>query len=763
MPPPDASNSALALSTEAQADARAVTEGVGSPRLVLVANRLPVQATRVDGKITFTESDGGLVSAVKSYFESAKEARYSEVLWVGAADFPEKTWKQFSVSGNGASAYTVVPIFVEKKTFDRYYNGFSNATIWPLFHYFLSFTEFQKSDFEKYEEVNRAFCARILELVQPGDTIWVHDYHLMLLPGMLRDAMPDATIGFFLHIPFPSFEMFRLLHREWKEKILQGLLGADLIGFQTSEYLQHFLKTTSMVLGLDHRYREVSNQDRLVRAGLFPIGIDFEKFNAANSNPEVIDNLHAIRERFAGLRIIFSVDRLDYTKGVTHRLKGFEKFLELCPEWQGKVVFILIVVPSRQVVSKYSERRKMIEEQISRINGQFSTLEWQPIIYRYSHVAFAELCAMYQSADVALITPLRDGMNLVAKEYIASRASGDGVLILSELAGAASELGEAMLVNPTDNGDVAIKLNAALTSTLDEQRENMQPMRDRVSESNVHTWVKSYFEELADIKQRQRELGIRLIDKRIASEIKHAFQRATRRLLFLDYDGTLVPIEAVPEQAAPKGALLSLLDELSGMPSTEVVIISGRNYLTLEKWLGHLSIHLVAEHGAAFRLKGASWQHFTDIDPSWKSIIQSTFEHYASRSPGAFVEMKDYTIAWHYRGVDPALGFVRSRELLDNLYHLIRNTHLNVLDGHKVIEVRAAGIDKGIATGKLMEMFPSDFIFAMGDDKTDEDIFRIIRGNGATVKVGSELTHAQFNVASQAEAFELLHNLKVGL
>ncbi len=729
-------------------------------RLILVSNRLPLKAVKQDGKTVFTESDGGLVSALKSYFEKNTDERFEEKFWVGAADFTEKKWKKAVSSGKLSSTYQIEPIFFEEKVFNKYYNGFCNATIWPLFHYFPSFAEFQEDDFVAYEEVNRMFCEKLLSFVKPGDTIWIHDYHLMLLPGMIREALPGVTIGFFLHIPFPSFEIFRMMHRDWKKKIIEGLLGADLIGFHTSEYLQHFLKSMTMVSGLDHRYREVFNKKGIVKADLFPIGIDFDKFHNTKGNESVAHHRQLIRERFGAAKIIFSVDRLDYTKGVTHRLAGFQKFLELYPEWRGKVVFIMVVVPSRQIVSKYNERRKMIEEQVGRINGKLSTLEWQPIIYRYNNLGFDELCALYQSADAALITPLRDGMNLVAKEYVASRVDHDGVLILSELAGAANELGEAMLVNPFDKTEVAKRINQALNMPVEEQRQSMTVMQQRLRENDVVTWVARYFEELKEIKSRQKELGIRLIDQNISANIINSYKSASKRLLFLDYDGTLVPIESRPAYAKPNNELLNLLTKLSTSPSTEVVIISGRDFKVLEQWLGHLSLHLVAEHGACVRLKGEHWQHYTDIDASWKALIKSTFELYEKRTPGSFVEEKEYTIAWHYRNVDEELGFIRSRELLDNLYHLVRNTHLNVLDGHKVIEVRAAGIDKGIATGKLMERFPSDFIFAMGDDKTDEDIFHVLKGRAVTVKVGSDLSAAEYNVRNQREAFLLLDELK---
>jgi trehalose 6-phosphate synthase/phosphatase len=734
---------------------------VNNSRLIVVSNRLPLKISKQNGKTVFSDADGGLVSALKSYFHKSPASDFSEKFWVGAADFTEKSWKKAVSGGKLSSSYTIEPIFIDEKVFDKYYNGFCNATIWPLFHYFPSFAVFEEDMFSAYEEVNRIFKEKILSFVQPGDTVWIHDYQLMLLPGMIREVFPDITIGFFLHIPFPSYEIFRMLHRDWKKKIISGLLGADLIGFHTGEYVQHFLKTTTMVSGLDHRYREVFNKKGIVKADLFPISIDFEKFHNTRDDAGVIAHKQAIHERFGEVKIIFSVDRLDYTKGVTHRLSGFAKFLEMYPEWRGQVVFILVVVPSRQIVSKYNERRKMIEEQVGRINGKYSTLEWQPIIYRYNQLGFEELAALYQSAHVALITPLRDGMNLVAKEYVASRIDQDGVLILSELAGAANELGEAMLVNPTDKLEVARKINTALLTSPEEQKQAMIVMQQRLRENDVVHWVKRYFEELRDIKLRQKLLGITMVDEKISDFIKSKFQQAERRLLFLDYDGTLVPIASLPGNAHPGPELLDMLKALSSDPATQVVIISGRNFQVLEKWLGHLSIHLVAEHGASLRLKGESWQHYTDIDSSWKNLIKSTFELYVQRAPGSFIEEKDHTIAWHYRGVEDELGFIRSRELLDSLYHLVRNTHLNVLDGHKVIEVRAAGIDKGIATGKIMELFPSDFVLAIGDDKTDEDIFNVLKGKGVTIKVGDDLTAAELNVPNQQEAFRLLEKLSM--
>src|SRR5687768_16664192 len=286
-----------------------------SARLILVSNRLPLQLVEEDGNVVIKQTDGGLVTALKSYFEqeSTKDT-FQQKIWVGAADFPEKRWAKLKQED---ADFKVEPLFIDKKIYNKYYNGFCNATIWPLFHYFPSYVVYDQDSFEAYEKANQLFAEHLLKIIRPGDTVWIHDYQLFLLPGLIREKIPDVKIGFFLHIPFPSFEIFRLLHRPWKEKIIRGLLGADLVGFHTHEYVQHFLKTVRMVMGYDHQYRVIGFESRLVKADLFPLGIEFTKFNSSAQKPEVQESLASILKNFPEKKIIFSVDRLDYSKGVT--------------------------------------------------------------------------------------------------------------------------------------------------------------------------------------------------------------------------------------------------------------------------------------------------------------------------------------------------------------------------------------------------------------------------------------------------------------
>lgn len=728
-------------------------------RLVVVSNRLPFQLLEKNNKITLKESDGGLVSALKSYFDNDEnKGVISEKWWIGSAEFPEKRWKKFKTSNKETSSFEVEPIFIESKTYNKYYNGFCNATLWPLFHYVPSFVEFDEETFKAYEEVNRIFAEKLLSFLEPNDILWIHDYQLMLVPGMIREQRPDATIGFFLHIPFPSFEIFRILHRPWKEKIINGLLGADLIGFHTAEYVQHFLKTVQMVTGFDHQFRYILLNSRIVKTELFPLGIDFNKFHDASNNAKVNKEKDSIRKNFGDKKIIFSVDRLDYTKGITHRLSGFERFLQLHPEWKEKVVFILVVIPSRQIISKYGERRKMIEEQVGSLNGKYSSLSWQPIIYRYNHLSFVELCALYQASDMGMITPLRDGMNLVAKEYIASREE-QGVLILSELAGAANELGEALLVNPMDKNEVAQAILSGLIMPVEEQRTKIQILQKRLKEYTVIHWVNDFLKQLDEIKDYQNTQITKHISNKDLAVIGENFKRAGKRHLFLDYDGTLVPFARHPRLAIPNNDLLKLLSILSSDTKTDATIISGRDSSTLEEWFHNVPVNLVAEHGAAIRLKDGTWKHEKGVDQSWKPLIRPTLELFTQRSPGSFIEEKTHTLAWHYRNVNPELGFVRSRELLDNLHHLLRNAPLQIIDGNKVIEVRLAGVDKGAVAKKLLEEDNYDFIMAVGDDKTDEDMFRALADKAVTIKIGSGHTTAQYSLSNHTEVLRLLNQL----
>jgi trehalose 6-phosphate synthase/phosphatase len=725
-------------------------------RLIIAANRFPFSISREGSELVIRQSSGGLVSALISYFEkSGNDVVFSNKSWVGSVDCSKEDWDEAVEKDLLPKNFGISPVFPEKKDYDDYYNGFSNSTLWPLFHYFPMIVDYNKEFFTAYEKVNRQFAEALISAYEPGDMIWVHDYQLMLLPGMLREKLPDATIGFFLHIPFPSYEIFRMLPHSWKQSLLKGMLGADLIGFHTHDYVQHFIQSAKMILQLDTQFNSIQYQTRVIRADLFPIGIDYNKFRDAIFNDTVAHISTRLEEKFINQKIIFSVDRLDYTKGLINRLYGFEEFLKRYPEWREKVVFVLNIVPSRDFIQSYVDMRREIEEKVSSINGEFSSLNWQPLIYRYNHLSFEELCALYQSADVALITPLRDGMNLVSKEYIAS-CLDKGVLILSELAGAASELSESLLVNPTDVSEVADAINEALSMPLTEQRNRLSFMQRRIAGYDITKWINDFIDVLTSVKKEQEKQHVNILDGPTTTTLLNEFKNATRRTILLDYDGTLTPFQRMPSLAVPGHDVIQLLKQLTENPNTDIVIISGRDSDTLDKWLGSLPLTIIAEHGALIKFRGEEWQEQVTISTEWKEQVRPLLELYSTRCVGSFVEEKKNTLAWHYRNTHPDLGFNRSRELRNALLQLTANTALQVIDGNKVLEIRQTGIDKGATAQKIYDRFNPDFMLCIGDDTTDEDMFRILRDKAWTIKIGGGGTAAKYTMWSQTQVLPLL-------
>lgn len=725
-------------------------------RLIIISNRLPFTVEHVDEDVVVRQSSGGLVSAVKSFFEREEAlSDISEKIWVGSMDATEEEWQLANELGAVQADFTIEPLFIPKDVYENYYNGFSNSTVWPLFHYFPSLVEYRKEYFDAYVKANRQFADKIAEIYREGDVLWVHDYQLMLLPHMIRERFPTAIIGFFLHIPFPSYEILRLLPTRWRRSLLEGLLDADLVGFHTHDYAQHFAQSAKMLLRVESQFNIIQYNEKHVKVDVFPIGLDYKKFREAITNDAVVGIATSLEEKFFNQKLIFSVDRLDYTKGLNYRLDGYARFLEEHPEFMEKVVFILNVVPSRDAIQTYAERKRMVEEQVSTINGRFSTLHWQPLIYRYNHLSFEELCALYQVADVALITPLRDGMNLVAKEYVAS-CIDKGVLVLSELTGAASELGEALQVNPTDVDEVADAIHAALTMPLVEQRSRLSYMQRRLADYDVFKWINDFLTRLTEARQEQQHMKVHLLNEDTRRQMAEAFFQANKRCILLDYDGTLAPYHKNPALAMPSGELMELLEELTADAQNEVVIVSGRDAETLDNWLGSLPLNMIAEHGAAVRYRGQQWEETANMSTEWKARIRPVMQMFVDRCAGSFIEEKKSTLAWHYRNCHPDLGFSRSRELQNNLLQLATNTPLQVVDGNKVMEVRLIGVDKGNSSVSMLQHLQPDFIICIGDDTTDEDMFRMLRDRAFTIKVGYGNTAAEFTLPKQTDVFPLL-------
>ncbi len=721
-------------------------------RTIIVSNRLPTKVLRTDDTLTFHASEGGLATGLGSIF------RQEGNVWVG--------WPGLFVEDEQKENYVreqlrqdrMVPVMLTEAEIRDYYEGFSNSTLWPTFHYFPQFAEYEQSHWDAYVAVNEKFCAAVLEQAGPNDTIWVHDYQLLLLPAMLRAARPGATIGFFLHIPFPSYELIRVL--PWARELMEGMLGADLIGFHTFGYMRHFLSAVSHLLGFTAQNGRLEAGDRTILVDTFPMGIDYERYVAAAASDSARQHEANYREALGDIRAILSIDRLDYSKGIAQRLRAFELLLQRYPEWHGQVSLIMVVVPSRDQVTQYAALKEEIDELVGRINSAYRTMSWTPIHYFYRAFPLDELAALYRLAEVGLVTPMRDGMNLVAKEFVASKSDERGVLILSERAGAARELSDALLINPTDTSQLAEALHDALVMPEAEQMRRMRSMRTLVRQYNVFAWTDLFMNRLAYSKSQQDSLDTEMLSPEVTTQLLADYRAADHRLLLLDYDGTLSPFHDDPQQAGPDEELLKLLRDLTEIPENRVVIISGRDRKTLENWLGHLPVDFILEHGVWLRPHGEDWRLFQALNNNWKDEIRTILDLYVARTAGSFIEEKDFSLVWHFRRADAQLGAMRARELMNHLTFITSNADLQVMEGNKVIEIKTAGINKGTAAARWLANYPADFTFAIGDDRTDEDTFRAMPPEAYTIKVGpAPRSLARYHVTGPTDVRQLLRQM----
>lgn len=725
-------------------------------RLLIVSNRLPITIEKRKGNLRFRHSAGGLATGLGSFYKSF------DSLWIGWCGIPSDEVdmdEKRDVEAKLISDYKSHPVLLPKRDVEMFYHGFCNKTIWPLFHCFTQYALYDKGMWESYRRVNESFCDRVVDIARSDDIIWIHDYQLMLLPKMIRKKLPNAQMGFFLHIPFPPFEIFHLL--PWRREILEGLLESDLVGFHTYDYVRNFLDSCRRLLGYEHTVGHISAGDRLVNVETFPMGIDYDRFSSAMGDVEAQKEIQRIRKRVGERKVILSIDRLDYTKGIIHRLEAFDYFLDKNPKYREKVTLIHVAVPSRAKVEHYRLLKKQMDELVGKINGKHGRIGWMPVWYLYRFLSFPTLVALYNVADVGLITPLKDGMNLIAKEFIAAKADGKGVLILAEMAGAAKELGEAIIVNPNNKEEIASALKEALTMSEEEQQERNRIMQKRIQRYNVERWANDFVETLSLTKKLQKKLSTKKLAHKLKRKLIGDSHKSKKRLFFLDYDGTLSPFAEKPEMAKPDKELRALLKALTNDKRNEVVIVSGRNKESLEKWFEGLDVGLIAEHGGWIKEKGGDWETLEPLLDDWKDEIRPVLELYVDRTPGSFIEEKDFSLVWHYRKVDPALASARARELKDALLHLTTNLNLGVLEGNKVIEIKNVGINKGQAALRWIPKKKWDFVLAIGDDWTDEDLFHVLPESAYSLKVGSFPSHARFNVDSVKDVRSLLHDLVV--
>jgi trehalose 6-phosphate synthase/phosphatase len=722
-------------------------------KTIFVSNRLPITVKKVDNDFVYEKSIGGLATGLSSYHDQ------TESVWVG--------WP--GITNNGLSPneledltktlfekYKCLPVYMSESDVEQFYHGFCNKTIWPLFHYFTNKTEYDEKLWLSYQKVNKLFFDEIAPIIEEGDTIWVHDYQLMLLPEMIKSKYKNTKIGFFLHIPFPSYEIYRLM--VWREQILFGLLGADLIGFHTYDYVRHFLSSVRRLLGYEHTLNQVTYEDRYVQVDAFPMGIDYDRFAMDYNTKQFRSEVEKITSSTQGEKIILSIDRLDYTKGIPERIMAFEEFLRNYPNYKGKVRFHLIVAPSRVEVDSYDDLRSEIAEMVSEINGKYGTVDWMPIWYYFQSFSQESLIALYKHADVLLVTPLRDGMNLVSKEYIAARTDNEGMVVISETAGAASEIGEVVVVNANDIHAIAQGIETALDMPIEDKKAINKVLHKRLKRYNVNFWAGEFLKAI----DRSVEKSAHTITQSIEhdnSEVIDAYRKSDKRMIFLDYDGTLVGFKSIPQQAKPDIELKQLLYNLIENPKNNVVIVSGRDRYTLEEWLGDLRIHMFAAHGLWRREQDGEWSMTATLDNSWKETVIDIMQMYVDRMPGALIEEKDYSLAFHYRQCEPDMVSVKLGEVRAVLSSVIQSLSLSIQEGNKVLEIKDSRIDKGQSASDFIHGQNYDFILGVGDDHTDEDLFTALPHDAFTIKIGMDNTNARYRLKSWKSMRRLLEEL----
>jgi trehalose 6-phosphate synthase/phosphatase len=727
--------------------------------LFVVSNRLPISIRSEGEKWEMIPSSGGLASALIGVKEKIP---FKWIGWPGTS-FLANQKKEVEQKLGESNLY---PIFINKEQEEHYYHTICNSFLWPLFHYFTDHMLQSTDSWHFYQEINQLFADKVIELAEEGASVWVHDFHLMLVPRMLKEKRPDLKIGFFLHIPFPSSEIYRMLPQ--RKELLQGMLAADYIGFQTKDYAKHFTSTCLRVLGLSTDRDNISYQGKKVRIGVHPIGMNIKSFEEILSKPKYCSYIQEIKERYQTHLVILGIERLDYTKGIFFKLKAFEKLLEQSPELIGKVILLQIIVPCRLDSPEYQKHRAEVEKMVSRINGKFSKPGFNPIHYMYRHLPLDELIAIYCLANVCMVTSTRDGMNLVAQEYVycSQRAQTKGCLILSEFAGAAQHLPHALIVNPFDIEAMSHTLKLALELLPEEKERNLNRMIENILHLDSPIWGENFLSKMheAALKNAENQI-VQILTQKESNKLVELALQSKKITLFLDYDGTLREITAHPMDATPSKEVLELIRHLADLKEVDVHIVSGRDHHTLQRWFGDLPIHLSAEHGFLMRKSNQeNWNSLKEIDLSWVPYVKKILKRAVEEVPGSFLETKSSVLSWHYRLADVNYGEWRANELYSSLIQELANLPVEIVPGKYVLEVRAQGVSKAKYVQQILDSyFPNHFILCIGDDRTDHDMYQALPENAISIHVGEHSVKTSYHLNSPVEVCDLLQKIYLAL
>ncbi|KAL9242682.1 hypothetical protein vseg_016660 [Gypsophila vaccaria] len=786
---------------------------ISQERIIIVGNQLPVKAHRKadcdSGGWYFTWDEDSLLLQLKDGL-----GEDVEVVYVGGLKEQIEPAEQDKVAHTLFETFKCVPAFFPPDLFSKFYHGFCKQQLWPLFHYMLPLSpdlggRFDRSLWQAYVSVNKIFADKVMEVISPEDDyVWVHDYHLMVLPTFLRKRCNKAKLGFFLHSPFPSSEIYRTL--PVRDEILRALLNSDLIGFHTFDYARHFLSCCSRMLGLSYQskrgYIGLEYYGRTVSIKILPVGIHMGQLRSVMNLPETRARVAELREQFKGQTVMLGVDDMDIFKGISLKLLAMEQLLIQHPDKRGRVVLVQIANPARGRGKDVQEVQSETSATVKRINATFGRGGYEPVILIDNPLEFYERIAYYVISECCLVTAVRDGMNLIPYEYVISRQGNEklnqalgldptlpkkSMLVVSEFIGCSPSLSGAVRVNPWNIDSVAEAMDSALTIPDTEKQLRHEKHHRYVSTHDVAFWARSF---LQDLERACREhvrrrcwgigfgLGFRVVAldpsfKKLSLEhIVSAYRRTKNRAILLDYDGTMLMQSSVSTD--PNIEAVKVLNILCKDPNNVVFLVSGKDRLQLTEWFSSCeNLGVAAEHGYFVRCKNdAEWEiskPYPNFD--WKHVAEPVMQLYAETTDGSFIEVKESALVWNYRHADRDFGSCQAKELLDHLESVLANEPVSVKSGQYIVEVKPQGINKGLVAERLLtimqekEMLP-DFVLCIGDDRSDEDMFEVIMNAKTTPSlspvaevfactVGQKPSKAKYYVDDTSEILRMLEAL----
>ncbi|CAH9146433.1 unnamed protein product [Cuscuta epithymum] len=785
-------------------------------RIIIVANQLPIRGQKKSDNEkgwTFSWDENSLLLQLKDGLGDDE----MEVIYVGCLKEEIHPTEQDEVSQILLETFKCVPTFLPPDMYTMHYHGFCKQHLWPLFHYMLPLSpdlggRFNRHLWQAYVSVNKIFADRIMEVINPEDDfVWIHDYHLMILPTFLRKRFNRVKLGFFLHSPFPSSEIYKTL--PIREEILRGLLNSDLIGFHTFDYARHFLSCCSRMLGLSYEskrgYIGIEYYGRTVSIKILPVGIHMGQLQRVLSLPETEVKVGELVKQFhgQGRTMLLGVDDMDIFKGISLKILAMEQLLLQHPEKKGKVVLVQIANPARGKGKDVKEVQEETYSTVKRINEKFGMPGYEPVILIDQLLKFYERVAYYVVAECCLVTAVRDGMNLMPYEYVISRqgnenlekffrqedspAAKKSMLVLSEFIGCSPSLSGAIRVNPWNIDAVADAMDTALVMSEPEKQLRHDKHYKYVSTHDVGYWARSFLTDLErackdHARRRSWGIGFGLKFRVVALDpnfrklamdyIVSAYKKTTNRAILLDYDGTLMPSNTIDKK--PSAKTREILNILSRDENNMVFIVSARGREKMDEWFSSCDkLGIAAEHGYFFRVnREEDWETCVSLmECGWKQIAEPVMQLYTETTDGSAIEDRETSMVWCYEDADPDFGSCQAKELLDHLESVLANEPVTVKSGQNTVEVKPQGVSKGLVAKRILSLMQEramapDFVLCIGDDQSDEDMFEVIMNSvsipsmapGAEVfacTVGKKPSKAKYYVDDTVEIVRLMQGL----